>query len=393
MATYRWRGTDPRGHAKIGELDAASLEQAAAALRSRGMAPLALDRVEVEPPSKPSVDADAFTLFNRNLSEMTAVGLPLPRAVGELASGLRRGRFKAALTRVEGALREGRSLDEAVAAEPASFPPYYRWMLKAGAASGNLSGTLSAVARYTEVHRLAQRAFLEATVYPAIVLLLALTLVLVGCFAVIPFYRDLAASRHLEVAGLSILIASMEKTLQVGTVVAASALGFALVFFVVLKSRFGERVLRVLPLVGRIRRHLIFARLLGALGVMLRSGVPLPEALPVALGASGSRDLGEAAASLAGRASEGQGLGDILAHAPGMSAEVASFLSVAERTGDAPQTTAHIADLMLEQALSDCEALFVVLMPVALVVAGLVVAGLLIPVAQSYVLFLESLRP
>src|SRR6266849_6774482 len=146
MGTYTWKGTDPRGRLTKGEVAAPSLSEAASDLRARGLSPLTLERSDAESPIRPSVTADAFTLFNQNLAEMTAVGLPLPRAIREIASGLRTGRFKRSLDRIEAGLREGKTLDEAVAGESSVFPPYYRWMLRAGATSGNLSGMLSAVA-------------------------------------------------------------------------------------------------------------------------------------------------------------------------------------------------------------------------------------------------------
>ena len=88
------------------------------------------------------------------------------------------------------------------------------------------------------------------------------------------------------------------------------------------------------------------ARLMGTLGVLLRSGVPLPAALPVALGAAGSRELDRAAMSLVAGAVEGRGLGDVLSKAPVVSPEVAAYLALAERSGDAPQAALKVADLL-----------------------------------------------
>ena len=135
----------------------------------------------------------------------------------------------------------------------------------------------------------------------------------------------------------------------------------------------------------------MMARLLGALGVMLRSNVPLHRALPVALGAAGSLELDRAPDSITARASEGRGLGEVLAGAPGVTTEVARFVEVAERTGDAPHAAMQVADLLTEQALTESETLFVVLVPTALAVAGGVVGGLLMLVVLPYISFLESM--
>jgi len=153
----------------------------------------------------------------------------------------------------------------------------------------------------------------------------------------------------------------------------------------------GERLVRRLPFLGRVRRHLTLARLLGSLGVLLRAGVPLPRALPVALGAAGSLEIDRASGDLARRASEGGGLGEVLATVPSVPPEVAAYLSLSERTGTAADATLKVADLLSEQAQAESETLFIVLMPAAMVLAGVVVAAALVAVVAPSVQFLESL--
>jgi type IV pilus assembly protein PilC len=392
MARYAWQGTDERGRVRRGECAAPGLAEAASQLRAQGLAPASVDRIDAEPVERPTVTADAFTMFNRNLAEMTRIGLPLPRAIHEIASGLRGGRFKRALEQVEAALREGKPLDEAVAEVSGVFPRYYRWMLKAGASSGNLPAVLSAVARNTEGIRMARRAFLEAITYPAAILLVALLLGTATMLAFVPFYREYSARLGFNAPALNLFLEVFDSSGSVAAALAA-VVGMAVgVIWFLRRTVPGEQFLRWLPLVGRIRRHLMMSRLLGSLGVMLRSEVPLPLALPVALGTAGSLELDRASAQLGAQASEGRGLGDVLTQAPGVSPEVAAFLTLAERTGDAPHATAQVADLLTEQALAESEALFVLLVPLAMLVAGLVVGGLLVSVVLPYVRFLESLR-
>jgi type IV pilus assembly protein PilC len=392
MARYAWQGTDERGRVQRGECAASGLAEAASQLRARGVAPVSVDRVDAEAVDRPSVTADAFTMFNRNLAEMTRIGLPLPRAIHEIASGLRGGRFKRALEQIEAGLREGKSLDEAVSEVSGVFPPYYRWMLKAGAASGNLPAMLSAVARNTEGIRVARRAFLEAMTYPAAIILVALLLGTATLMAFVPFYREYSARLGFNAPALNLFLKAFDSSGRVAAAGAALVAVVAGIVWVLRRTVAGERFLSRVPLVGRIRRHLMMARLLGSLGVMLRSEVPLSRALPVALGAAGSLELDQATELLAGQASEGRGLGDVLLQAPGVSPEVAAFLTLAERTGNAPHATAQVADLLTEQALAESEALFVILVPVALVAAGVVVGGLLVSVVLPYIQFLETLK-
>jgi type II secretory pathway component PulF len=393
MDTYLWQGTDQRGRVQRGECSAAGLVEAAEQLRARGLAPLSLSRVGEEALPRISATADAFTLFNRSLAEMTTVGLPLSKAIREISSGLRRGRFRRGLEQVEAALRDGKPMEEAVAVAPEIFPSYYQSMLRAGAASGNLPGVLAAVARNTEGTRVARRAMLEALMYPALILLSALLLGTAMLLFFVPYYRDLCARHNFETPiGLPLFFRAFESTPAVLAVALGAAAGIAGAIWFSRRTATGERLLRRLPILGRVRRHLTLARMLGALGVMLRAGVPLSRALPVALGAAGSLELDRAAQDLQGQALEGGGVGDILGKLPLVPAEVAAFLSLSEKTGTADEATLQVADLLSEQALSDSEAMYVILMPAALAIAGVIVATCIVAVVSPYVQFLESLH-
>ena len=391
MADYSWRGTDERGREQRGRCEAAGPAQAAALLRARGLAPLSMERSGDDPAPQFSVTADAFTLFNRNLAEMTAVGLPLPQAIREVAAGLRGGRFKRGLEQIEAALGEGKTLDQAVAELPGVFPPYYESMLKAGAASGNLPAMLSAVARNTEGIRLARRAFAEALMYPLSIVVAALALGVGMAALLIPFYRELSAARGFDAPGLDHVLRAFGSNGVLIAAFAGAVLAAGIGAWAIARTAWGERLVAALPFVGRIRRHLQSARLLGALGVLLRTGVPLPRALPVALGAAASRVLDGATPDLVRHSVEGRGLGDVLGRMPVIPSEVAALLAVAERSGDAPQVAAKVSEVLTEQARSDSEALFVILVPVALLVAGTIVGGFLTSIVLPYRQFLESL--
>jgi type IV pilus assembly protein PilC len=394
MVSFHWRGTDARGREQRGECSAGGLVDAAAQVRARGLAPIAVERLDPEPMASFSVTADAFTTFNRTLAEMTSLGVPLARAVGEIASGLRGGRFKNALATVEAALREGRTLDEAVAAVPGVFPPYYQWMLRAGSASGNLPAVLSAVARNTEGLRVARRALVEAVTYPMVIVLAALAFLVGSAVFYLPLFRDFCrASGYQMPASLETLLRVFSSAGALLAIGAGVAVFSAAAWMLLRRTVAGERILRRTPLVGRIRVYLSTARLLGSLGVLLRSSAPLSRALPVAIGASGSLELARAGDRLSARAAEGAGLGEMMSVMPGVPPEIASYLKLAERAGDASHAAGEVAALLTEQATAEGEALFAILMPVALMAAGVFVAAILIPLVTAYIGFVDQLHP
>jgi type II secretory pathway component PulF len=389
---FRYRGTDEQGRLQQGELEAPGLVEASAELRAKGVFSLDLERADAPEAAAPLRDVDAFVFFNQGLAEMSRLGFPLPRAVREISGGMRRGRFRTSLERLEASLREGKSLHEAVAAQGSEFPPHYRFMLQAGTSSGNLPAVLTAVARNTEGVRRARRAVLDALAYPAVVLLFGAILVSVFLLLFVPLYQDLNRQYGFEPSVTTRAILGLFGSVKAQVALVGGALAAVLGGWAFMRRTIaGERLLLRLPLAGRVIGHLWMARFLGCLGVLLRGKAPLADALPVALGASGSLQLAAAAGALGRRAAEGAGVADVLGGAPVVPPEAVSYLALAERSGSVDRAAAELSELLTERAFAEGESLFVVLMPAALLLTGAVLAALFVSLVVPYIAFIERL--
>lgn len=391
MALFEYRGTDERGAERAGRLEAPGLLEAAERLREQGVLSARLERKDPPEPARPAAPADAFASFNRSLAAMAASGLPLPESVRAISAGLGRGRFRASLERLEAELRGGRSFEEALAGLPSDFPPTYRWMVAAGAASGDLPGVLRAVARDAEGRRRGARALSAALSYPALLVVLCGALIAGSLIFFAPFYRDLerrlAIRPPLPVRAARALAGSPA---LLGSLVALAVAGGAAAWLL-RKSVAAERGLHALPFAGSILGRLCLARFLGTLGALLGARAPLPRALPLALGACGSRRLEREAARMAARAVEGASLEEVLAGAPLFPPEALSVLSEAERRGELPRAAEELSSFLAEQAASDAEALQLVLFPAAILAVGGVVLAFVVSMLLPYFRFLESL--
>lgn len=391
MPKFVYEGADARGEPRRGELEAADLPEASARVRSEGVEPHEMTRMDSTPDPPALGDVDAFVFFNRSLAEMARIGFPLPEAVREISSGMRRDRFRAGLERVEAALREGKSLHEAVGLA-ADFPPYYRAMLEAGEAAGNLPRVLLAVARGAEAARRARRALVNALSYPALLLVFGGALVAGFFLLFFPLYGDMYRQFNLEPsaayrAAATILSSAVYPPAILGGIV----LLLLFLWYWMAKTVPGERFLFRVPFLGGIVRRLCMARLIGTLSVLLRARAPLAEALPVALGAAGSRQLRAEAERWNLAAGEGAGLTEVLRRSGAVPREVAGYLALAERTGRLPEGAGEMADLLTEQAVAECEALFLFLLPAALIAIGSTMTLLFVSMALPYFRFLEQM--
>ena len=387
---FTYRGRDRSGEPRQGEVEAASLVEAVDQLRADGVSSVELHRSEPEP--EPGMEAiDGFTFMNRSLAEMTRLGFALPRALEEIGRGMSRGRFRSAIGRIEERVREGRGLAEAVGEESSVFPAGYRYMVAAGVKSGDLPGVFSAVARHSEGLQRVRRAVAGALAYPALVLFFGL--LGLGFFLVMagPLYRDLIQQMKVEPGTMSRLL--MEAT-EVPWVLPGVIVGFAVLFGCACawmrRTVAGERLLFRIPRVGRILRMLCMAKLFACLESLLRGKTPLEEAIPLALGASGSLQLERASERLAGIAAEGGSLATALREAPEVSAEIVSYVDYCERAGRGPAGARELAGLMTSRAEAESDILFMMLFPAALAVVGTLVLTSILWLIAPYLDFMTQ---
>lgn len=392
MTRFNYRAVSETGVEKSGTIEAPGLFDASLQLRGEELQPLSIE--SAEPPAKAEAppEAEAFILFNRSLAQMARLGMPLPTGLRELATGLGRGRFRNSVERVEAQLREGKTLQEAVEAAFPDLPPHYGWTLKAGIEAGNLPGALSAVVAGASALRRARRAVVEALSYPALILVVGFALTLGFLGVVVPLYRELHQAVLLEGSWtFDGILAPFDRIGAIAFAGLAVAIAAWAAVAWLRRSLRGERLLFRLPVVGRVWRSLCSARFLSTLGALLKAGARPVSALPVAMAASGSRQLLDDAARAVAMAKEGAPLGEILRGLPVLQPSVTVFLAFGETGGRLPEAASELGDYLLAQVSSESETLLLYLYPAAMLAVGTLMGAAFTTVAVSYAGLLERI--
>jgi type II secretory pathway component PulF len=212
---------------------------------------------------------DEFAFMNQQLAAMIRDGIPLESALRRLCAEMRKGKLRSELEKLEADLAKGTPLREAVRAR--QLPELYRQMLEVGAQSNDLPGILTMLADHYQRRHVVATRLKGLMVYPAIVLfgsfLLSVFLcVILNIMGRQIFFPEIFGGGHRapEFFGL-------------GTFGAPVVLGIAMVLlFVALATPGVRRALRW-RLPGFKEANL--AQTASALALMLKSGVPLDNAL------------------------------------------------------------------------------------------------------------------
>lgn len=200
---------------------------------------------------------------------MLREGIPLEGGLKQLSAGMRAGPLRAEIQQLESDLSRGTPLTEALARR--RLPSLYVRMLEVGARSNDLPGVLTLLAdHYHRANALWTR-LKGLMVYPLLVVLVSFGLTVMLAFLFGHFLTGFAES-----FGAASSVSILSLWLAPALLAVAAGFGFAAISLPQLRARLRWRMPAF--------REASLAQLASAVTLMLRNGVPLPEALAVVEG-------------------------------------------------------------------------------------------------------------
>ncbi|MGC2415785.1 MAG: type II secretion system F family protein [Stellaceae bacterium] len=391
MLEFRWSAVDNGGDVVSGVMVAAERTSVVERLQRQGQIVLRVDPADrrrmvgellrLELGAARGIDKTALSEVSRELAIMLAAGQDLDRALRFVVENTRSARARSILATVRDKVRAGSSLATALAAEPHSFSKLYVGLIRAGEAGGSLSVTLERIATLLERERNLSASLRSAMVYPALLVVAAIGSVVLLLEYVLPQFTPI-----FEQAGAK-LPASTRMLMAVGTGVGEWGpwLLLGLLVFALLARRLlaepdyrikFDRLLLALPIVGKLLRETLAARLTRTLGSLLLNGVPLIAALDIAKDALGNLAAAAAVEAAALATKSGAGVARPLAESGIFPARTIHLLQLGEEAAQLSAMALKAADIHDAQAQLMMQRLVALTVPIITIVMGLVVAGI-----------------
>jgi general secretion pathway protein F len=317
MAEWRYEALDVAGRPREGVVRAANPQAARAELLERR---LFATQLEMAGPADaataalgtPRLKPAALALFTRQLATLAAV-TPLEEALRTIARQEERGAARAVLATVHGAVVEGRRLSDAMALEPASFPPLYRAMVAAGEGAGTLLAVLERLAALLERQAELNGRLRAALAYPAALMVVAVLAVAALMIFVVPRIAEQFADIGQTLPLLTRIIVGISHGLAhywwllLALIAAGAVLALRAWRDPPTRLAIDTRLLAA-PLVGRLLRDHQAARLARTLAMMVASRLPLVDGLLLALPTVGNHAIRGRVAAMADEIREGASL-------------------------------------------------------------------------------------
>jgi general secretion pathway protein F len=289
----------------------------------------------------------ALDLFCQELLSLLESGLSLVESVETLAEKEEGGGAAQALKALTDRLHRGQSFSQALEQLPEYFPPLFVATIRAAEKTGDIQ---EAVSRYLDYHAQAgriRRELISAAIYPVLLMIVGILVAGFMLFHVVPKFSRIYEELGSELPFLSRVLVNWGRLLDTsgGAVLIGIAALIGAVAYTVTRPGFRRWLaprLWSLPTLGSRMRLYQLARFYRTLGMLLKSGIPLPEALDMASGLL-SPYLREGMARAARHIREGQPVWRSLEQ-QGLTTRIAlRLLIVGERSGRMPFMVERIA--------------------------------------------------
>lgn len=346
MKTYAYKGYDSTGSVRRGLVDAMDIKEAREKLAVRGILAEFLNPAGEQGPAglfprgAPPFGAETRVAFYRELSVLLASGMPLVGALEVLLAAPELGASAGLLAGVRDKIREGASLASALGEASPRVRSFEKAILEVGERSGSLDLMLDRLAGFLEEQQRVNERVVSALIYPAIIVVFAILVATVMLGFVVPSAARVLSEHGGQSLPLLTRVMVVCGRIMVWGVPVLVLSGFLAALYLRRKSAsdpgwssaVDQRVFR-LPVVGRGYLLLVNLRCARTLAILLRGGVSLVDALPLAGRATGSAWIANLTVTESDAVRHGSSLADAIRRIPPLAEVLPAWIQAGEASG------------------------------------------------------------
>ncbi len=390
MALFGYKVRSPQGNVLTGTVEAK--EQRMAVDRLRGQRFIVLEIGEIKKSAsrdildtinifKKKVKQKDLVLFSRQLSTLIGAGVPIVQGLTILLEQIENHAFKKVIISVREDIESGTSITEALGRHPAVFSELYVNMVKSGELGGILDVILERLSAYQESAAALRGKIKSAMVYPAVIALVAAAVTTFLLIVVVPTFVKIfeqAGARLPLPTQILLAVSNFLRRYIIFVIIGliAFVVGLRQYYKTGAGSMYIDRLLLRLPLFGPLLRKVAVAKFTKTFGTLVKSGVPILQALETVAKTSGNRVVEKAVLQAKESIREGERISDPLKASGVFPPMVTQMISVGEETGNLDAMLAKISEFYEQEVDAAVSGLTSMIEPVIVVVMGVIIGAI-----------------
>ncbi|MFL6240723.1 MAG: type II secretion system F family protein [Actinomycetes bacterium] len=388
--TFQYSVRDRGGKLISGTLEGESQAAVVTKLRGMGYAPVSINEAKAGmkreitiPGFGKKVKLKDLAVMSRQFATMINSGLSLLRALTILTEQTENPELARVLGEVRNDVETGSSLSLALGKYPRVFPPLMVNMTRAGEVGGFLDSVLLQVAENYEAEVKLRGKIKSAMTYPVVVLCLAMVALTVMLTFVVPTFAKMFKTLGSKLPAPTQLLVDLSHAMKFLLPLGIICLVGGFVIWGKIKHR--EDVRKVvdpfklkIPVFGSLFQKVALSRFARNLGTMIRSGVPILQALEIVADTTGNFVMTLAVRDIQDSVRRGESLTQPLSQHEIFPPMVAQMMAVGEDTGALDAMLSKVAQFYDQEVEATTEALTALIEPLMIAFIGGLIGSMIV---------------
>ncbi len=344
-----------------------------------------------------AVKGEEFLVFNQELVALLRAGLPIVTGFEILLERQKNPHFRRILTDIREQIVSGVALSDAFLSHGDVFPRLYATSLKAGERSGEVEAVVRRFLSYQKILGSVRRKVVGAMVYPAVLVGLSVSLIMILMSYVIPKFTEFYSGFGGELPLLTrVVIGTANATKRHIVEILVAVVAVAVFFERWRKTPAGGKswdgLLLKLPILGGILHQFSISQFTRSLATMIGAGTPLVSALEISSGSVGNRKIAAAVESVVPKVRQGAELWRSLDETGQFTSLAVEMVKVGEATGALEDMLMNVSEFYDETIEASLQKVINLIEPVILIVMGGVIATILLSVYLPMFTLLNQIK-
>ena len=382
MGVFKYIVINKEGKRERGFIDAPGVRQVQKILEDKGL-------VIVDISQKNTVEI--FTFFNRiktneivfmvrQLSILFSSSVSATKSFEIISDYAKNPQTKKMLDDISSELISGKNLSEAFKKYEDVFGEFFVGLVSVGEESGDLPNTFNYLADYFEERQKTRNDIIKALTYPAIVVLLLISVVLFLFTNIIPQLKTVLESFNAELPLITQIVLSISDFVSLYFYAIISVLIFTLIAFIqYISTKKGKEVfdtsLLEVPVLSNTFHTFYHIRFSDALAILLKGGVPLLKALEIVQNTMTNTVYRKALEQIIGRVRSGLLLSQAMEEQKVFDKTLYSMISVGEQSGSIGDILINISRIYKQRFDVAINLVTSLIQPLSIMILGGVVGG------------------
>lgn len=399
MPIYAYKATDPFGKILKGSLEAGDEKGAADRLQEMGFIPIRISQTNGDARKTDiserflglfqRVSSRDIMQFTRDMATLLASGIPVDRALSIQMTVADNHRLKEMIQEILKSVRSGSYLSDAIGKYPKVFPNFYVNMVRAGEMSGVLDSVLDRLGTFMENIQDLKDYTKSALIYPIFLVCVGgISIIILMTFVIPKFsiiFSDLGPNAIPFPTRILLFISGVFRSYWWIGVLAFIFTGWIFKRYAnSAKGRWNLDSIKLkLPIVKEWVQKLEVGRFARTLGTLVKSGVPMLQALDLVRTIINNTVIASALETVRNRVKEGEKLSRPLEDSRLFPSLAIQMITVGEETGKLDEMLLKIADTYEKNVRNLVKRFISLLEPAMILIMGIVVAFIVISMLMA----------